>query len=126
MAAGRYSFAIEQGATTKFEIQYTDGKSTPIDLTGFTARMHIRETYDSASIILAMSSVLESDGTGLNLNGLASNQPLSEGKIGVYISADKTAAFSFDQAVYDLELVKGSEVTRLIQGTIKLSREVTR
>ena len=126
MAAGRYSFAIEQGATTKFEIQYTDGESNPIDLTGFTARMHIRETYDSASIILAMSSTLESDGTGLNLNGLASNQPLSEGKIGVYISAEKTAAFSFDQAVYDLELVNGSEVIRLIQGTIKLSREVTR
>ena len=64
MAAGRYSFAIEQGATTKFEIQYTDGESNPIDLTGFTARMHIRETYDSANIILAMSSTLESDGTG--------------------------------------------------------------
>lgn len=126
MAAGRYSFAIEQGATTKFEIQYTDSDANPIDLTGYSARMHIRETYDSANTILAMTNVLESDGTGINLNGLSNTQPLSEGKIGVYISADKTAAFTFDQAVYDLELVNGTEVIRLIQGTIKLSREVTR
>ena len=126
MAAGRYSFAIEQGATTKFEIQYTDGAGDPIDLTGYSARMHIRETYDSTSTILEMTDVLDADGTGLNLNGLASNQPLSQGKIGVYISATKTASFSFDTPVYDLELVKGLEVIRLIQGSIKLSREVTR
>ena len=35
MAAGRYFFAIEQGATTKFEIQYTDSDANPIDLTGY-------------------------------------------------------------------------------------------
>jgi len=126
MAAGRYSFAIEQGATTKFEIQYTDGAGDPIDLTNYSARMHIRETYDSASTILAMTNVLDSDGTGLNLNGISNTQPLSEGKIGVYISATVTAAFDFSQAVYDLELVNGTEVIRLIQGTVKLSREVTK
>lgn len=126
MPAGRYSFTIEQGATTKFEIQYTDSDANPIDLTGYTARMHIRETYDATSTILAMTNVLESDGTGINLNGLSNTQPLTEGKIGVYISATKTAAFSFDTAVYDLELVNGTEVIRLIQGTVKLSKEVTR
>ena len=126
MAAGRYSFAIEQGATTKFEIQYTNGAGDPIDLTGYNARMHIRETYDSTVTILELTSTLDGDGTGLNLNGLANNQPLTQGKIGIYISAVKTAAFNFDTAVYDLELVNGLEVIRLIQGTIKLSREVTR
>jgi hypothetical protein len=34
MAAGTYSFTIEQGATTDFEIQYKDSGSNAIDLGG--------------------------------------------------------------------------------------------
>ena len=32
MAAGRYSFVIEQGATTDFEVVYNDSNGNPIDL----------------------------------------------------------------------------------------------
>ena len=34
MAAGRYSFTIEQGSTLSFELQYKDSNGDPIDLTG--------------------------------------------------------------------------------------------
>ena len=39
MAAGRYNFTIEQGATVDFEIAYTDSNQNPIDLTNYQARM---------------------------------------------------------------------------------------
>ena len=44
MAAGRYSFVIEQGATTDFEVIYNGGDCTPINLTGHSARMSIRQS----------------------------------------------------------------------------------
>ena len=39
MAAGKYSFTIEQGATTDFEIIYKDSTGSRIDLTGHQAKM---------------------------------------------------------------------------------------
>ena len=41
MAAGKYNFTIEQGATVDFEIAYTDSNGDPIDLTGYDARMQL-------------------------------------------------------------------------------------
>ena len=32
MAAGKYTFIIEQGATTDFEVVWKDGAGTPINL----------------------------------------------------------------------------------------------
>jgi hypothetical protein len=32
MAAGKYSFVIEQGATTDFELLYKDSNGNPVDL----------------------------------------------------------------------------------------------
>ena len=43
----------------------------------------------------------------------------------ISMSATNTAALSFDHAVYDLELVSGSVVDRIIQGRVKLAKEVT-
>lgn len=126
MAAGKYSFLIEQGATLSFELQYKDSAGTPIDLTGYTARMQIRSSVDSTTTIASLTSTLTADGTGLNLSGSSGTKPLSSGSIGVYISAASSSLFTFNEGVYDLELVSGSTVTRLIEGKVKLSKEVTR
>lgn len=126
MAAGKYSFLIEQGATLSFELQYKDSAGTPIDLTGYTARMQIRSSVDSTTTIASLTSTLTADGTGLNLSGSSGTKPLSSGSIGVYISAASSSLFTFNEGVYDLELVSGSAVTRLIEGKVKLSKEVTR
>jgi len=126
MAAGKYSFIIEQGATTDFEIVWKDSTGTRINLTNYHARMQIRSGYGSSSILYAsLSSSLDSDGTGLNLSGSNGTNPLSSGSIGIFISAASSSAFDFGEAKYDLEVVSGSYVTRLIEGKVKLNREVT-
>lgn len=126
MAAGKYSFSIEQGATTSFQVVYKDANGDPVDLAGYQARMQVRETIASSAVICRLSSSLDVDGTGLNLSGSAGTLPLSSGSIGIYISAASSSGFTFDTAVYDLELITGGTVTRLLQGTIKLDKEVTR
>lgn len=128
MAAGRYSFIIEQGSTLDFEIAYKDSGSNPIDLTGHQARMQIRPTIGSDTVILTLSSSLDSDGTGLNLNGSDGLNPLTSGTIGVFISANSSSLLDFNSAVYDLEIATGSTypiVTRILEGEIQLNKNVT-
>ena len=126
MPAGKYSFVIEQGATTTFEVQYKDSTNTPVDLSGYGARLQIRPTAESNTIILSLSSSLQSDGTGLNMSGSNGTTPPTSGSIGVYISAHSSSLLSFGEAAYDLEIHYGATVSRILQGCVKLSKEVTR
>ena len=126
MAAGRYSFVIEQGSTLNLELQYKDASGTPIDLIDYGGRMQIRPSVASSTVYITLSSSLEPDGTGLNFSGSNGQTPPSSGSIGVYISAASSSLLNFDTAVYDLELYSGSYVTRILEGQVKLSKEVTR
>jgi hypothetical protein len=126
MPAGKYSFVIEQGATTTFEVQYKDSTNTPVDLSGYGARLQIRPSAGSDTILLSLSSSLQGDGTGLNMSGSNSTTPPTSGSIGVYISAYSSSLLSFTEAAYDLEIHYGATVSRILQGCVKLSKEVTR
>jgi hypothetical protein len=128
MAAGKYSFVIEQGATTNFEIQYKDSSNNPVDLTGYSGKMMIRSNYaDSNPTTYAiLSSSLTTDGTGLNFSGSNGVTPPTSGSIGIIISAVSSSNFTFNTALYDLEITSGSIVTRILEGQVSLSKEVTR
>jgi hypothetical protein len=134
MAAGRYSFVIEQGATTDFEVIYNSSAGIPVDLTGYSARMSIRQSQISTSqLYITLSSSLGPCGTGLNLSGSQTSagypHPLSSGSVGIYISAASSSVLNFNEGYYDLELMSGSgdctTVTRLLMGAVRLSNEVT-
>ena len=132
MSAGKYSFTIEQGSTVDFRIEYKDSNSVPIDLTNYQARMQIRPTKESTSLICNLSSSLDTDGSGLNMTPTSASLilPKTSGSIGIYISAASSSLFTFSDAVYDLEIVSGSgsgqTVTRILEGKVKLSKEVTK
>lgn len=133
MAAGKYNFTIEQGTTVDFAINYKDSESNPIDISGYQARMQVRPEKGSGILYLTLSSSLDSTYTGLNLSGSggsSASTPPSSGSIGVYISAVSSSMLDFEKAFYDLELVYGSgntaTVTRVLEGTITLNKEVTK
>ncbi len=132
MAAGRYSFTIEQGATTNFEIQYKDSSDIPVDLTGYYGRMQIASDYSSnpnRTVYLTLSSSLNADGTGLNFSGSNGSTPPTSGSIGIYITACTSSLLTFTTAKYDLEIYSGSGAcpltVRLLEGQISLSNQVT-
>ena len=131
MAAGKYSFVIEKGATTDFEILYKDASGTPIDLTDNQARMQLRaEQTGSSELYLTLSSSLNNDGTGLNISGSGGTNPPESGSIGIFISYLTSSTLDFERAFYDLEIASGSgaqaRVTRLLEGVITISNEVTK
>jgi hypothetical protein len=122
MAAGKYSFIIEQGSTVNFTIVYLDSLGKPINLIGYNSDMQIRPYVGAPNAIITLSSSLNPDGTGLNMSNAVS------GAIGIYISSCTSSQFIFDEAVYDLDIISGSNcpvVNRIIEGKVKLSKEVT-
>ena len=100
---------------------YTSGGvveyNTPVPLTGYVAQMQIRESLDSTTVIHQMTSAA---GGGIQIN-------TSDSTIFLTIPAATTAAFTFDSAVYSLELTNSSGVvTPFLAGNLTLVREVTR
>lgn len=88
----------------------------PVDLTGFTARMQIRAKVDSDTIIHELTT----ENGGIVLNNV-------DKTIKLWISAGVTQTFTFQQAVYSLEMISsGGIVTQYAAGTISLIKEVTR
>jgi hypothetical protein len=125
MSAGRYNFTIEQGSTLDLELRYKDSNGDPIDLTGFGGCMQLRPSAGSPTVYISLSSSLQPDGTGLNFSGSLSQHSPSDGCISIYISAASSSALTFTDAVYDLELESGSFVARLVEGRVRLSKEVS-
>jgi len=133
MAAGTYSFTIEQGATTDFEIQYKDSGSNAIDLGGGQyAEMRLRRDFGGEAIVSLTSSLASgqsytklSGSAFLSLSGSNLVTPVTSGSIGVYMGHEVTDGFTFDRAYYDIELTNGEARTRILQGTVKLSKDIT-
>jgi hypothetical protein len=126
MSAGRYSFVIEQGSTLNLELQYKDANGNPIDLTDYSGKMQIRPSVGSVTEYITLSSSLQPDGTGLNFSGSNGTTSPASGSIGVYISAISSSLLTFDTGLYDMELYSGSFVTRILEGQVKLSKEITK
>ena len=91
-------------------IQY----DTPVDLTGYTARMSIKDKIGGAVL-----HSLTTENNGIDIDPAAKTITLS-------IPAADTEDFTWSRGVYDLEMVSpAGKVTRIISGRIALSREVT-
>lgn len=116
MAAASHDITIEQGATFQMNLVWKDSGGTPINLTGYSARMQVRRTYKADTAMLSLTSP---DG-GITLGGAL-------GTISIVASATQTAAMEPLIGVYDLELVNPSGVvTRLMEGAVTISPEVTK
>jgi hypothetical protein len=135
MAAGIYNFTIEQGTTFERTFKYKDSSGNPLDLTGHDVRMQIRsDKVDNTTSFLhefgsgSEFSTAGSGGLFILSSSIAGSDVSKTDQFTLHISASTTADMSFESAVYDIEIENtGSNVvTRLLQGKIKISKEVTR
>lgn len=115
MTAGVYNWILEQGATLVRSFIYHDSNDQVVNLTGATARLQIRPYVSSGQTLLELTTA----NGKLVIDGAA-------GKITMTITPADTDGIDFDTAVYDLEVVQGGSVTRLLEGTVYFSRQVTR
>ena len=116
MAAGSYDLKIEKGATFQLTLTWKDEDGDPIDLTGFTARMQVRDRVDAEETLVELTTA----NGRIALGGAA-------GTIALLIEAAVTEGLPGKAGFYDLELVSaGGIVTRLLEGKAALVPEVTR
>ena len=112
MIAGIYNITCEQGSSFSriLEIEQPDLATDPtgqtyeeFDLTGYTARMQVRRTIESASAIVTLTT----ENLGLEINPVGGTTNSS--------------------GVYDLEIIdNGGFVSKVIKGAFTLILEVTR
>ena len=107
--------ACEQGATFSWVFTLKDNNGVVVDLTGYTARMHVRVTAATASTIIELTTA----NSRIVLGG-------TDGTITLALTATETAALTAGSYVYDLELLSGSSVQRLLEGDFVVTSEVTK
>lgn len=115
MIAGIHNFTIDQGATWTRVVELQNPDETAYNLTGHTARMHLRREVTSTTIIISLTT----ENGRIVLGGAA-------GTITLLLTDELTATIPYD-CVYDLEIVSNAgEVFRVIRGAVRLNPEVTR
>ena len=113
----KQNIVIVQGATLDLLVTWKTGANeTPVDLTGCTARMQIREKTNSPTVLVNLTT----ENGGIVLGGVL-------GTVRRVMSAEDTASLTFKSGVYDLEIeFSEGTVRRLLSGSVSVSPEVTR
>lgn len=126
MRAGTYNFTCEQGATFTRLIELeepdliadpTGNTFVPIDISGYTARMHIRRTLESSTPMISLTT---------ENNRLVINPGDADNQVVITLTDEETSTLT-TSGVYDLEIESpDGVVSRVLQGAVTLSLEVTR
>lgn len=118
MTPAELDLVIYQGATFRRTFTWKTGSSlTPVNLTGFTARMQVRKKITDPDPVISLTT---SNG------GIVLTNPTA-GEFEIVITDTLTSALTIKTGVYDLEFVApGGDVSRLMQGAVEVSPEVTR
>ena len=126
MRAGTYNFTCEQGATFTRLIELeepdliadpTGNTFVPIDIRGYTARMHIRRTLESPAPMISLTT---------ENNRLIINPDDADNQVLITLTDEETSTLT-TSGVYDLEIESpDGVVSRVLQGAVTLSLEVTR
>lgn len=115
MTATNYNTTIDQGADWYITFVYQDSTGTPINITGYTAALQLRSEPSDLTSALSLTS-----GSGITITG-------STGTLAVHATAVQTGAIVAGYYYYDLEITSGTAiVTRLVQGQIQVTAQVTR
>lgn len=124
MSSNKYDIDMNQGDTFALNLTVKEANGALKNLTDYTARMQIRSSYDAAN----PSESLSTANGEISINTISST-------ISLNLPATRTAAMKVELVngkpprsfyVYDLELVHGENVSKLIYGNITLYGEVTR
>ena len=117
MAAFKLNLKVDQGGTYSKVVTWKAGTpAVAVNLTGCTARMHVRAKLADLAVLLDLTTA----NGGIVLGGVA-------GTVTINLTSAQTTAITWLSAVYDLEIVFADlTVRRLLAGSVSISREVTR
>jgi hypothetical protein len=108
--ATKLDLNVDAGATFSQSIVFRNPDGSAYDLTGFTAKLQVRDRVDGATAVLDIVPALGNDGS-----------------VTYGFTAAQTNALTKDQYVYALELYGPNNlVIRLIEGFVNVSPRVVR
>lgn len=106
--ASKANLVIDQGSTYSVSINLTDENGDPMDVVGYTSRAQMRKHYTSS-------------------NAVTFNTSLATGTLTLSLSSNTTQTIVPGRYVYDAELIDpNSNVTRIVEGIVTVTPEVTR
>lgn len=112
--ADSYNPIVDQGSTFAFTINYKDPNGVGIDLSGHTIKMDVREGYKDSTLMFSLTN-----GSGIDMTSAAT------GVLIVTMSVAQTELLVDEVYRYDIEATLSGITTRLLQGEITSSRQVT-
>lgn len=140
MASAYYDINAQQYSTLNFHAEYYDDNGNAVDLTGYTARLHVRPNNDSSKLYLMIttSGVTSGGSTGefgstggiSGSGGIFLNRGETGGVFtgGILITADATTMgyVRGGSWKYSLDLTKGVTTEELMQGQFVVAPKNTR
>ncbi len=117
MAAFKLDLKLDQGATNRKLVTWKTGTpAQPVNLTGCSAKLQVRQTHQALAVLLELSTQTNT----IVLGGV-------NGTVELVFTPLSTQGAQWTQAVYDLEVtLANGDVRRLLEGSVTLSPEVTR
>lgn len=112
MSAARYNLVIDQGSD--FAVDFTVNEDGSVkNLTGFSARAQMRATKASSTIAATFTCTIPTP---------------TDGTIRMSLPHATSSGMSAGRYFYDLEIFTAGDaaVTRIMQGEVDLTQEVTR
>ena len=116
MVSATYNFTIDQGTDVSVPLILKDCESNVLNLTGYKARMQMRNTVYSSQAVDTLTT--ENDRIEIKPE---------QGQITLHFPHEITEEYPASSLVYDIEIVSPSDlVTRILKGKVRISAEVTR
>lgn len=112
MAAAILNILVEQGSTFSRTMTIYSSGTTPLNLTGKTLRGQMRKSA--------------TDSVAGTFTFTQADQSTNPGVVTWTMSATDTAGLPAQTLRYDVELVDGTTVTRILEGEAFVSLEITR
>jgi hypothetical protein len=108
--ATKANLVIDQGSTYSTDLTLTDENGDPLNLNGYGANSQIRKWYSSTNAAATFTTTIN----------------VSSGVITLGLTANQTSNLVAGRYVYDVEINDGGEVSRIVEGIVTVTPQVTR
>lgn len=108
--ATKANLVIDQGSTFSSDLNLTDENGDPLTLTGYTANSQIRKWYSSTNAAATFATTINTVSAVITLS----------------LTANQTSNLVAGRYVYDVEITDGTAISRIVEGIVTVTPQVTR
>ena len=108
--ATKANLVIDQGSTFSTDLNLTDENGDPLSLTGYSANSQVRKWYSSSNVSATFTTSVNTATAIITLS----------------LTANQTSNLDSGRYVYDVEITDGSSASRIVEGIITVTPQVTR